>query len=227
MDLSNLSADIMSMGKDPIKWPKYIRILCIALSFVLVLVVNYVIFASAALGEFSALKLEEKSLKKEYVKKLTDVINLPVYEKYYEYLSDSFGQLIDKLPKESQINLLLKNINRIGVANNMVFYSFLPGKEDKKDLYVEQPVSIEMLGSYNNFGEFAYQVSMLDTVVVLDNLTISTPGSAGKSGNFGEHSGKSGDLLFSFVARIYKAVESNPENKSESGLSRGKNLIKP
>ncbi|CUT17342.1 MULTISPECIES: type 4a pilus biogenesis protein PilO [Candidatus Ichthyocystis] len=222
MDLSNLSADIMSMGNDPIKWPKYIRISCIALLFVLVLVLNYIFFASAALNKFSALKIEERNLKKEYVGKLTEVANLPVYQQYFEYLSDSFGQLIDKLPKESQINLLLKNINRIGVANNMVFYSFLPGKEEKKDLYIEEPVSVEMVGSYNDFGEFAYQVAMLDTVVVLDNLTISTPSSVGKGGARGERSIKPGDLLFSFVARIYKAVEVNDKNDSGSNPRGGK-----
>ncbi|WP_092403100.1 MULTISPECIES: type 4a pilus biogenesis protein PilO [Candidatus Ichthyocystis] len=215
--------DISSLGYAPLKWPKSVRVASVLILCVIVFCVYYLFFAMSMVSSYSAMELEEKSLKSNYSARRSSVINLEEYKNYYEYLESSFGELIKQFPKESQIKSLLNSLNKIGVSNNMTFCSFVPEKKVKKDLYIEQPVSIDMAGSYNDFANFVYQVVLMDKVVVLGDLSISVPGSVG-SANGGSACGRSlpllkpGKLLFSFTATIYEMIGDKKKSSKDKKL---------
>jgi type IV pilus assembly protein PilO len=76
------------------------------------------------------------------------------------------------LPTTSEIPSLLKNITKVGNESNLQFLLFSPLKEDPKELYVEIPVSVEVMGAYHDVARFFEKVGKLDRIVNVVNITM-------------------------------------------------------
>ncbi len=86
-----------------------------------------------------------------------------------------FEETAALLPKEKEIPGLLTNISALGRGSGLDFISFKPGKDIPKDFYSEIPISIKVRGPYHNMGIFLDQVSKLDRIVTVSNITMGGP----------------------------------------------------
>ncbi len=86
-----------------------------------------------------------------------------------------FQETAALLPKEKEIPGLLTNISALGRGSGLDFISFKPGKDIPKDFYSEIPISIKVRGPYHNMGIFLDQVSKLDRIVTVSNVTMGGP----------------------------------------------------
>ena len=86
-----------------------------------------------------------------------------------------FKETANLLPKSKEIPALLRNISDLGKNSGLDFLSFRPGAEMPKDFYAEIPVDIMISGPYHNVGHFLDQVSKLERIVTVDNISMGSP----------------------------------------------------
>lgn len=86
-----------------------------------------------------------------------------------------FEQASVLLPQKKEIPSLLTNISGLGTASGLDFVSFQPKGEVAKEFYAEIPVDISVRGPYHNVGNFLYQVSGLDRIVSVSNISMGSP----------------------------------------------------
>jgi type IV pilus assembly protein PilO len=79
------------------------------------------------------------------------------------------------LPQRKEIPTLLTNISALGTASGLDFISFQPKGEVAREFYAEIPVDISVRGPYHDVGNFLYQISELDRIVSVDNITMGSP----------------------------------------------------
>ncbi len=101
--------------------------------------------------------------------------NIKKFQKEFQETEIKFIETTDMLPKEKEIPQLLKDISGLGQNAGLDFLSFSPGGEVPKDFYAEFPISIEVKGPYHNMGFFLDQVSKLNRIVTVSNISMSSP----------------------------------------------------
>jgi type IV pilus assembly protein PilO len=79
------------------------------------------------------------------------------------------------LPQRKEIPTLLTNISALGTTSGLDFISFQPKGEAAREFYAEIPVDISVRGPYHDVGNFLYQISELDRIVSVDNITMGSP----------------------------------------------------
>lgn len=79
------------------------------------------------------------------------------------------------LPKEKEIPALLTNISALGRGAGLDFLTFKPQASVPKDFYSEIPVEIKVRGPYHNMGSFLDQVSKLNRIVTVANISMGGP----------------------------------------------------
>ena len=86
-----------------------------------------------------------------------------------------FEEISIVLPKTKEIPALLTAISDHGTSAGLDFNAFTPGNETPKDFYAEIPISIQITGPYHNIGYFLDQVSKLERIVTVNNITLGGP----------------------------------------------------
>ena len=86
-----------------------------------------------------------------------------------------FEEISIVLPKTKEIPALLTSISDHGTSAGLDFNSFTPGNETPQDFYAEIPISIKVSGPYHNVGYFLDQVSKLERIVTVKNITMGSP----------------------------------------------------
>ena len=98
--------------------------------------------------------------------------------------------MIRQLPTEEEVASLLVDISQTGLASGLKFKLFKPDAPINKDFYSELPISIQVLGHYEELGLFISGLASLPRIVTIHNINISPEG-------------KEGNLLMSAVIKIY------------------------
>jgi type IV pilus assembly protein PilO len=127
---------------------------------------------------------KEEGLRKTFLEKKAEAVNLPAYQKQLEDIEKQFGALLKQLPGKSEMDALLTDINQAGLGRGLQFELFRPASsESRRDFYAELPISIRVTGSYHDMGAFASDISKLSRIVTLENVALSpASGSTTKGG---------------------------------------------
>jgi type IV pilus assembly protein PilO len=125
-------------------------------------------------------KLKEEGLRKTFLTKKSEAINLPAYQKQLEDIEKQFGALLKQLPGRSEMDALLTDINQAGLGRGLQFELFKPaGQETRRDFYAELPISIKVTGNYHDIGAFASDIGKLSRIVTLENISLASAGKGG------------------------------------------------
>ncbi len=126
---------------------------------------------------------KEEGLRKTFLTKKSEAINLPLYQKQLEDIEKQFGALLKQLPGKSEMDALLTDINQAGLGRGLQFELFRPaGGETRRDFYAELPISIRVTGSYHDMGAFASDISKLSRIVTLENISLAPVAAKGAGG---------------------------------------------
>ena len=90
-------------------------------------------------------------------------------------MEKQFAEAALLLPKEKEIPALLTNISALGRGAGLDFLTFKPQPDVPKDFYSEIPVEIMVRGPYHNMGSFLDQVSKLNRIVTVANISMGGP----------------------------------------------------
>jgi len=125
-------------------------------------------------------KLKEEGLRKTFLTKKSEAINLPAYQKQLEDIEKQFGALLKQLPGKSEMDALLTDINQAGLGRGLQFELFKPAAQEiRRDFYAELPISIKVTGSYHDIGAFASDIGKLSRIVTLENISLASAGKGG------------------------------------------------
>lgn len=184
--------------QDPGSWPAPIKLVSLMLLTLAVVAAAFWFFWKPQMDELSAAEEEEVRIKTTFLGKKAMAVNLEAYEKRLADIEQSFGTLLKQLPKRSEMDALLTDINQAGLARGLQFELFKPSStETITEYYAELPVTIRVTGDFHNLGHFASDVSKLPRIVLLNDIVIST--STAKSSE--------GQLVMDAVAKTYRYLD--------------------
>jgi type IV pilus assembly protein PilO len=125
-------------------------------------------------------KVKEEGLRKTFLTKKSEAINLPAYQKQLEDIEKQFGALLKQLPGRAEMDALLTDINQAGLGRGLQFELFKPAaQETRRDFYAELPISIKVTGNYHDMGAFASDIGKLSRIVTLENISLASAGKGG------------------------------------------------
>ncbi len=160
--------------KDPGAWPALPKALALLVLFVAILAGAYVFDWAGQLEALDAGAMQETKLKDEYKDRKQQAVNLDLYRQQLREIDSSFGALLKQLPNRSQMDALLVEINQAGLGRGLQFDLFKPaGSETQRDFYAELPITLKILGSYHDMGQFASDISQLPRIVTLNDIAIT------------------------------------------------------
>ncbi|HET9404871.1 MAG TPA: type 4a pilus biogenesis protein PilO [Burkholderiales bacterium] len=117
---------------------------------------------------------KEEGLRKTFLTKKSEAINLPLYQKQLEDIEKQFGALLKQLPGKSEMDALLTDINQAGLGRGLQFELFKPAaSETRRDFYAELPITIKISGNYHDIGAFASDISKLSRIVTLNDIGLT------------------------------------------------------
>lgn len=131
----------------------------------------------AALDAFKATELE---LKQSFETKQKKAINLPVYQEQLAQIETQLEDMIRQMPTKEEVASLLIDISQTGLASGLEFRLFKPGAPFRKDFYSELPISIEVIGKYEELGLFVSGLASLPRIVTVHDVSIIPEGKEGK-----------------------------------------------
>jgi type IV pilus assembly protein PilO len=186
-------------AKEPGQWPALPKIGSWLLTALAVVAACWFGFLSGATDELEAEREREPVLKKDFVSKLGQAVNLGELRKQKLQVQEYVTQLEKQLPGKAEMDALLSDINQAGLGRGLQFELFRPGQVEVKDYYAELPIAIKVSGRYNDMGAFAADVANLSRIVTLHNLAIAPVAAKDSSGN----------LMLEATARTYRYLDAN------------------
>ena len=155
-------------------WPALPKIGVLVFALLLIMAAGYWFDWSDQLERIDAEAQNEQQLKKTFVEKKTQALDLPAYRKQLEDIEKQFGALLKQLPGKAEIDALLTDINQAGLGRGLQFDLFKPAAEETvRDFYAELPISIRITGNYHDMGAFASDVGKLSRIVTLNDISLS------------------------------------------------------
>jgi type IV pilus assembly protein PilO len=177
LDFKSIVADFKTLDpQDPGAWPLIPRIIILLGMFIALLFLAGWFGWQGQIEELDAKQNEEAKLKTDWLDKKKQAVNLDEYRNQLAEIERSFGALLKQLPKAAEMESLLVDINQAGLGRGLQFELFKPGAEAAKEFYAELPITVNITGSYHDFGAFAGDIAKLPRIVTLNNISIA-PGS--------------------------------------------------
>ncbi len=107
----------------------------------------------------------------------TKAARLEVLKQENEILKARLEELKQQLPEEKEISDLLKQVSDNGIASGLEIQSWKPGQRiaHASGIVYEIPVSVNVSGTYHNFGYFLGSLTRLDRIVNIKNMSLGTP----------------------------------------------------
>lgn len=182
--------------------PAAVKAVLLAFIFLIILALGYYFLWTDAFTSLDTEKAKEQELRKVFLDKQAQAVNLAGYKLQMVEIEKTFGALLKQLPDKSQMDGLLTDINQAGLGRGLEFELFKPGQETQAEFYAEMPISIKVLGTYHDLGAFATDISKLSRIVTLNDISLST-GKDAKSNN------SDAILVMEATARTYRYLDAD------------------
>ena len=160
-------------------WPVAGKIFLCLLLVVAVLLGGYFLFVKDLNSSLQRVTVLEEQHKQTYKTKAFQAANLEGYREQMKEIEESFGALLAQLPSDTEVPGLLEDIDEKGSESGLLINSIELKPEQKRDFYVELPISIKVTGPYHDFGSFVSGVAGMPRIVTLHDYTIKKAKSDG------------------------------------------------
>ena len=212
IDFNQIAEDFKRTNwKDPGTW-SFLPILMVLVAILVAIpVAGYFLVWDPQYEELTRGQQQEQTLKKDYLAKKTQAVNLDLHKQQLREIDTQFGALLKQLPNKSQMDALLVDINQAGLGRGLQFELFKPGSESVREFYAELPIAIRISGSYHDMGAFASDIGKLSRIVTLNDIAI-TPVAGGKGTG----------LIMDATARTYRYLDEEEVSQRRKAAAKGK-----
>jgi type IV pilus assembly protein PilO len=199
--------------KDPGTWTLAPKIMVLVVILVAIPVGGFFGIWQGQIEELEKGLQQEETLKKDWLGKKTQAINLDLHKQQLREIDTQFGALLKQLPNKSQMDALLVDINQAGLSRGLQFELFRPSAtEAAREFYSELPIQVRVTGTYHDMGGFAADVGQLPRIVTLNNISIDA--------------GKDGNLTMDATARTFRYLDEDEVNAQRKAASSKKGPAK-
>ena len=155
------------------QWPKAAKVLLCVFVSVVVLGIGYSLFISDRISALDTAITEEETLKSKYKAKYHIAANLDLFKKQMSDAQALFSSQLKSLPESHETPGLLDDITFVGTTSGLEFVTLNWQPEVSREIYIELPIDIEVIGDYHEFGQFVSKIAGLPRIVTLHNFNIS------------------------------------------------------
>jgi type IV pilus assembly protein PilO len=195
--------------KDPGTWTFAPKLLVLIAILVAIPVAGYFGLWQGQIEELDRDLQTENDLKKDYLAKKTQAINLDLHKQQLREIDTQFGALLKQLPNKSQMDALLVDINQSGLSRGLQFELFKPAAtESAREFYSELPIQVKVVGTYHDMGAFAADVGQLPRIVTLNDVSIEA--------------GKDGNLTLDVTARTFRYLDEEEVANQRKAIAAAK-----
>lgn len=173
-DFAEFSEQFNDLELDNIgQWPAAAKILLTFFLAVVVMFLGYVLLISDKMTDLNRVVAEEVTLKQQYKSKYHVAANLELFQAQMIEAETVFANQLRSLPSSHEIPGLLDDITFIGTTSGLDFVKLNWQPEIVKEIYIELPIDIEVIGSYHQFGNFVSEIANLPRIVTLHDFKIN------------------------------------------------------
>lgn len=214
MNLSEINWDINASGS----WPVPVKIATGALICALV-AAGWIYYDTLdQLAELEKKEKEENTLKADFETKQKKSANLQDYRDQLLQIEGSLGEMLRQMPTKAEVANLLVDISQTGLASGLEFKLFKPSPEINRDFYMELPISIEVVGQYDELALFISGLAALPRIVTIHDVNI-TPLTDKKSEG-------DNNLKMTAIVKTYNEVDSAAAAAAAKGKSKPLRKVK-
>lgn len=194
---------------DVATWPRALKGAgCICLA-TLVLAAGHLLVLADSGRELAAAERQQDRLRTETATKKQLAAHRTAAETQRQRAATALGQLLARLPSDTEVPGLIEDISRAAVANGLTIDGLTLGEEAQADLYLELPIAIAARGRYHQFGRFAAAIAALPRLVTLHDFDINADDDKE-------------DLTMTIVAKTYRYTDTDPDQWLESEPEHGR-----
>lgn len=154
-------------------WPQEAKVGACVIAVVLILFLGWYLVIREKQSLLEGLEGEERQLRGDFEKEAARAANLEPLKAQLEQMEQMLKQMLRQLPSKTEMPDLIVDISQTARATGINNELFQPGAEATKDFYAEQPITLEMSGTYHQFGQFVSGVASLPRVVIMTFHDIS------------------------------------------------------
>tara|TARA_B110000881_G_scaffold32065_1_gene24459 strand:- start:212 stop:805 length:594 start_codon:yes stop_codon:yes gene_type:complete len=154
------------------QWPAAAKLLLTIFLAIVVAVLGFMVLVSDKMEVLSRVAAEESTLKEAYKNKYHIAANLELFKEQMLEAENVFANQLRSLPNRHEIPGLLDEVTFIGTTSGLDFVKINWQPEVVKEIYIELPIDIEVIGTYHQFGEFVSGVASLPRIVTLHDFKI-------------------------------------------------------
>ena len=213
MDLNEL--DFEDIGR----WPSVYMFGAIAIAFFAVIGAGYYFFTMDHWAKLGVVEKKEIQLKTDFSTKQKKAANLDDYKLQMVEMEKRFGTMLKQLPKKTEVADLLVEVSQTGLSNGLEFSLFQPKGELKKEFYAELPISINVTGTYHQFGGFVSEIAALPRIVTIHNVVMK-PKTKAKTKGATQAVLENQLLTLTLLAKTYRYLEESETSNNERKRAR-------
>lgn len=156
-------------------WPIAIKVFVILLLLVLIASLAFAFPIKSKIDEIKAAEARQQTLLQVYREKESKARHLDEYKQQVAQMDIEFKELLNQLPKETRVSELVTGINMTGIGSNIRFKDISIEPEIDQELFIEQPIRIEAVGEYHQFGAFLSGLAALPRIITLHDFEVNNP----------------------------------------------------
>lgn len=154
------------------QWPYLAKVVLAIFLGIVVIVLGYMLLISDKITHLEKVKAEELTLKQEYQTKYHVTANLELFQAQMIEAEALFSKQLKSLPESHETPGLLDDITFVGTTSGLDFVKLNWQPEIIREIYIELPIDIEVIGTYHEFGNFVSKVAGLPRIVTLHDFDI-------------------------------------------------------
>lgn len=194
-------ADINNLGSSP----QPVQMVFCGVLLLLIVAAGWYLYFKPQNEEFDRLVAKERDLRQQFESKQERAANLEDYREQLQQIELVLQQMLRQLPSRTEMPDLLVDISQTALASGIQNELFEPQPEITRDFYAEKPISLRMVGSYHQFGDFVSGVASLPRVVILTMHDISL------KTNTRDRNVPSGQLILEGTVKTYRYLDEDEQ----------------
>ena len=194
-------ADVNNLGSSPFA----VQAAFAGLLFAVICGLGWYMYFKPQHEEFDSLVAKEATMREEFEQKQERAANLQAYREQLQQIELVLQQMLRQLPGKTEMPDLLVDISQAALASGITNELFEPQVEITKDFYAEKPISLRMVGSYHQFGDFMSNVASLPRVVILTMHDISL------KANARDANAPAGQLILEGTVKTYRYLDEDEQ----------------
>lgn len=175
-------------------WPNTIFGAALVVSICLILFAGYSFFIREIFDSTSAESVLREEKLMIFQSEYALISGREAYLNQMTELDAMFAAQAAKMPSESEVAEVIEDISKVATDHGLSTSFVALKSENKRDLYVELPINIAVVGSYHALGAFVAGLSQVTRLVTMHDFSINHK--------------ENGPLIMTLEAKTYRFVDS-------------------